>query len=491
MGRNSANILSLGWLITLLGVVGLGLTLTLDLSTSAKVSNYVSGNCLTGKSYYGESDLTENEKKQFSSNAVAIDAIGTSQKRYRLVIDYLISGVSRDNLETKVFLSADEPIKNFKYQFLLNSTVQEENKVSGDLPFFYQSKDYRLNSAESSIGVAYYLNDKCEFSVQDLVLVSKSAEYGKKVTNWSKSEVALSNFESKELELNPGENFISFSDWVSLEDLIRKGLKVQFFSPKQNRWLNLQKASAISYPGRVYRVNNPSSTKLKIAQPAPFRVPNDLNKNILEQGWNLIEIDESDASKSKFYANPDPINLIATQHFSINELIAAKKITSLFKVENGKKSELNIANHEISISSGRYWLHLNNESNIPLKMPNIVLSVEGGGNTISSHQVPLKLIVENKDDSSHFVVSSNHLDPCQIGIRVRDKSGKIITDDFSGKVCPLWPSLAELKVNEKKEYNYLWVVPKNIKGDFVIEAYFNYSRLSGNRIIKTSSITLK
>jgi hypothetical protein len=140
---------------------------------------------------------------------------------------------------------------------------------------------------------------------------------------------------------------------------------------------------------------------------------------------------------------------------------------------------------------GNFWIKLSKEPDHATKIPNLVLSVEGVGDSFAGRQVPMKIIIENQDSYMHQVISSSVSDPCQVGIRVKNAKGKIIYDDFKKRICPLWPKLEDLSIGGKKEYNYLWEAPATLKGNYTVDIYFNYSRLFGNQLIKSSSINLK
>ncbi len=471
-------------------MVGLGLTLTLDLSSSKVSSGYSSGKCVTGKSFYKRSDLTKIEKEQFSSNASGYEIIGTSGVKYRLILDYRVNGASRDRLQTRTFISSDNFPSPLKLKLLINSAIVSQSDISSNTPYYYFAKEFPLEAKKIAYAASLYIGENCEFSSDELVSIDELYEYGQKVDNWPENADILANFKNQNISLVTGENLVSFDDWTYLAGLIDRGIEINYFSPRANKWLKMSKKNAIAYPGRIYKLKNSSSSTLTFKTPS-FRVPDDLNSQALEQGWNLMNLKGQSPNDNKFYLNPDPINLISEKQKTLSELISSKLITAIFKQDNDNQDNVSLEESQTKIKQGKYWLKLTSEADTSFKMPNLILNIEGSGNSFSSNQVPLKLTVENKDSASHFVVSSDVLDPCQIGIKVKDNRGKIVYDSFSSRVCPLWPNMEELKVNEKKEYNYLWEAPKGIKGDYTLEAYFNYSRLPGNKIIKKSSLTFK
>ncbi len=486
MGRNSANILALGWLITLLGAIGLGLTLTLDLHANEQNQGFVAGNCLKGNSFFEQTDLTRGEIDQFSSNAMAYTIIGVSNSRYRLILDYRISGADRQLLQTRIFITSIELPDDLKLKILLNGATEGEATIDTK-PYYYLTKDLTLNSDKASLALSLYRDSTCEFSTQELVVVDKTLQYGEVIENWQDSPV-LANFQESNINLKPGDNFVSFDDWIYLKEALNKGVAVDYFSPKFNKWLALRKDNAIVWPGRVYRLHNFSSHNIALDISKNFRVPNDLNAATLQKGWNLVNLSKSSLSDNKFCLNPDPVNLISSDVHSLKDLIESEHVTKIYAKD--AQEALDLQSPE-KFKSGQYWVFLENEKQSSFKIPNLVLDLVGAGDSYSSSTIPLKFTVENKDRASHWVVSSDVADPCQIGIRVKDKKNNLVFDDYGSANCPLWPKLEELKINQKKEYNYLWKPPSGLKGDYIMELYFSYSRLPGNRLIKSSSITLK
>ena len=494
MSRNSAYILALGWLMVLLGAVGLILTYLVSSSDVASTLTYTSGNCPLAETYYKQSDLTKVEQKQFSTNAIAYDLIGASHQRYRLVIDYSIDSQTRDKLEVKTYLSSSSSLMPLTINYLLNGTISQSDSLKGEgRNYFVSSESLKIDSNSNLLGISIIPKDSCEFSANELLKINKQDEYGKVLSNWKSSSSALANFQGDTLELSPGDNYVAFDDWSYVGKILSQGIEISYFSPKSNKWLDLSTSEPITRPGTAYLIRNTTQAKISVAMPKPFRVPDDLNSSVIEKGWNLVALNSSD-KKIKDYQvaiNPDQINLISPKLYSLGELVDGGYISEINPIKDAEAVKLDVNKALNEQATGKYWIKLGKEPESKLKIPNLILNVEGMGDSFASRQIPLKISIENKDSVKHQIISATSSDPCQIGVIVRDSKGKTIFDDFSKRACPLWPNLEDLSPGSKKEYNYLWEAPANLKGNYVMDVYFTYSRLAGNKLVKSASITLK
>ena len=493
MGRTSSNILVFGLTITLLAVVGLGLTLASD-KREDKHLLYSVGDCPLDNVYFRSSDLTHREKRQFSSEAFAFDVIGTSRNKYRLIIDYLLETSTRKNLQVKVLLTPKTEVDFSQMNILINAVETDsiEAEKQDDGPVYLSSK-IALDSNDNHLGIELRNKKGCEFRVNNLLKLEQ-ARSSLEETSGTFDSPALSNYQTEEIILSPGNNYVGFEDWSYLPDLFEHNFEIYKYDSISQTWEKMGKYNYIAEPNKAYLISNPNSENLAISLPRSYRVPDDINSITLTKGWNILNIDDPqiDLPDLPIAINQKPIDLISRKIYTVEDLIEKDLIKKIFFLTNGEEFEqIDLNKISEQSSSGIFWIYLESEPENDLKIPNLIFDVEGLGDSFESNQIPIKINVENKDNIPHYLVASGINDPCQLGLRVKDDRGKVIFDDFTNKICPLWPTLEKLSENDKKEYNYLWEAPKNLKGEFVLEVYLNYSRLGVPQLVKSSTITIK
>ncbi|MFH1855565.1 MAG: hypothetical protein ABH810_04155 [bacterium] len=493
MGRTSSNILVFGLTITLLAVVGLGLTLVSD-KRENKQSLYLVGECPLDNVYFRSSDLTYRERRQFSSDASAFDVIGTSQNKYRLIVDYSLETSTRKNLQLKALLTPKTDVGFSQMNILVNAvevdSVEADKQDNGPV---YLSTKIPLDSNDNNLGIELRSEKGCEFRTNSLLKLEQARGVSDEGGEGFDSAV-LSNYQTEEIILSPGDNYVGFEDWSYLPDLFKHNLKIYKFSLISQAWEKTGKYDYVAEPNRAYLISNPNIKNLTIDLPRPYRVPNDINQISLAKKWNMISVDDAQNNLSDLQVNINqkPTELISQTTYKIGNLVQKELIRKIFILnDDGDFEQIDLGKINEQPSSGIFWIYLENEPESDLKIPNLVFDVQGLGDSFESNQIPIKISVENKDDSPHYLVASGINDPCQLGLRVKNDQGKIIFDDFSNKVCPLWPTLEKLSENDKKEYNYLWEAPRDLKGEFILEFYLNYSRLGTPQLVKSSNVTIK
>jgi hypothetical protein len=300
LSRKSANILVLGWLLILLGTIGFALTYSIKTNVADNLTAYRSGDCPLADSYFKDSDLTNAEKKQFSSNAKAFELIGQSSQRYRLIFDYRIDTQSRQKIEIRSFVSSEDKLHNLSIKYLLNGVDSSGDKrIESDQNFAYLSSNLEINSPVNFLGISISVDGTCEFSQSELIKLDIEQDYGNSVKNWASGNSALSNFKGNEITLLPGDNYLSFDDWGYIANLLAKGIEVLSFSPTENKWIKMDKNIPVVQPGKVYLIKNASKDRLTLAAPKPYRVPDDLTSLSLQKGWNLVAFNNANQKLSE------------------------------------------------------------------------------------------------------------------------------------------------------------------------------------------------
>jgi hypothetical protein len=475
------------WALIAISIVGFALTGLLSSETSISKANYLSGGCAVGSSYYQIVDFKNSEKQYFTKRAIAISAIGSSTNEYRILVDYFYYSDGRDKIRVKYQIESPQNFVSPSFKILINgveepSSFKGEDIRSGRLNFTSGSGVIELESEKDKIGFAFSQNDKCELKINDLIHLNAA--------NKGKSDGfvdSIKPIKNSTLILKPGFNYYGSEDWFDLTDLANKGFKVLAYNGKAKQWA---KERAVGEAGRGYAIYNPTKSEIVLDSPREYRVPDDIDNNRIQKGWNLIYLNGRGLSSQRFSINNKTKEFTTSKKLSFSELTVQKAASStIYAVSEGnfKKTDLS----KLDNFEGLVWLYLFNEPTTVLKQNNLVLSLLGVGDTYTAgSEVNLGVEILNNDSLSHYLTVGSEIDSCQIGLQVLDQSGNKIYDSQPGKDCSLWPKLDELPPGAKKEYNYRWVIPKEATGKLKVRATLDYSRL-GQSIINESEISVK
>lgn len=495
MNKDSANILVFGWAIILLSLIGGVLLININLELSSKNALLLSGDCPIAKSFYQKSDLKNSEKNQFSSNAVAISAIGGSQTSYRIVFDYAITGELRDKVQVKVLVGSvgGGSLGGISISPLLNGTKEEKKSdpnSSGVDSTLYNSFELNSSSRNNTLGLLINKNDGCEFQLNNLINIdSKTVSRGVN-KGFSGTDSAIKLTKSSQLELSPGSNYFGSLDWFDLKQLTSQGLKTSYFNSRTKTWVQEKQ---FGEPNLAYEIYNPLKDKIKVDVPSDYRVPDDINFPQVSQGWNFLYQGNSESiSQMKLSFNPENRDFVSGDNPSIKDLVDKGFASNwAFRVQDGKLVKFDL-NGSSPIDQGPFWLFINKAPDSILKQINLSLNVNGGGDTYQQGQfIPFKITIFNNDQLSHYLVSSAEVDPCQMKVVIVNDGGKTVFDGSGNQACPSWPNLEELSPGAKKEYNYTWQVPNHVTGNLTLYVYFDYSRLNGQKLLGEAKVLVK
>ena len=493
MSKNSANILAFALTVIVLSLVGFCLINPLKINAADNPSLLLSGQCPVGRSFYKKSDLKLAEKAIFSDNAVAYSILGTSSKKYRVVIDYSSNNNLKDRIKVKYYILPDKGnLGDISVQLLINGIENEKSLSDQDAhsdTSVYRSAEANLSNGKNTIGLIIKKKNDCEFKANELFAIDSNNPILKE-KNLNVSETTAKTLESANLRLKPGVNYYGSRDWMNFQKLQERGLKTVYYNPTKQAWTEEKE---IGEPGRAYAIINSSKDDLEVIRPQDYRVPDDINYPSVAKGWNLLYYNPSNdpPGKMRVYFNSNEKNFISKDSFALLDLVRDGRASSkIYSIERGnlKENDLNrLENFE-----GPFWFNISSEPKTTARQVNLGLSIIGGGDTYAKGDfIPFKLNILNNDTSSHYLVSSGIADPCQIKLEITDREGKQVFDDLNMKNCPLWPNLEELSPGSKKEYNYTWLVPSYLSGELKVRAYLNYSRLGEDYILDETQVVIK
>lgn len=489
MSKNSAIILVFGWFLIILAVLGLGFGFNLKAPISNNQESYLAGECRNKKSYYQLSDLTKEEQKQFSSNAVGLQTYNDRAEQFRIVLDYNLIHGQRDKIKIKFFIRSGSTLGQLSIASLINGVQAANEQADPEKDYLlFNTPEIELSAANNSIGLIILNNKDCEFKVSSLInLNNESPSLGGQELD--KFNSIAKTYLINKTTLEPGINYLGFDEWKSFQGYRDAGLKIASFDSSLKKFIS---ADQIAEPGRGFAINNPTNQKITLDRPDNFRVPDDVNAPVLSLGWNLLyQSDNEKIADLKVYINNDRANFISNKYFTLGELVKEGYGSADIYVasQSLQKQNLNLANLD---SQGVFWFYLKKEPTVLQQQLNLSLKILGADDTFSKGAwVPIKLSVQNNSDTDHYLISPQSGDACQIYLEIIDEQGKKLYSSADRSACPLWPKLEKLSPGAKKEYNYTWKLPDKFSGQLTAKAYLTYDRQAGSQISDKANLLIK
>ncbi|MCX6809852.1 MAG: hypothetical protein NTZ65_03865 [Candidatus Berkelbacteria bacterium] len=498
--------------VSVLGVITLSTASSLVPKSS---SNLLESICDGQKSFYLPSELLNLEKKKYSKNARGFKFIDNNYDSFRIVIDFGRASKDNNEIEFVLYLTnlSQEKVdlenlgikleSSDKSQITLSPNDNNLELIKNQTKVFKAKQNLPKDDQESSMSYDLIVSNKnnnvCTGKIPEIVKIEP-----KNLDNFNvlqADNLAVSSREFGDFEIPPGFSPIGFSDFRQLKPFKDKGLTIIGYNLKGHEWTIISKNNDfLAEPGVGYFVLNPTEKTILVDAGFPFFTPDDIARNTVRKGWNLIYNDTGNNASPKeisisIYPGYNQSRDFEVSSYSLQDLID-KKIASgdIYIVDPGDASVLG---RKTALSSstflipqdGVFWFYLFDEpQNLELKVPNFQFELTGGGDTYKSGDfVPLTFKITNNDNKSHQLLLPGIKDPCFLGLTVLNSSNNVVYNDLENKTCPLWPSIVEVSQGAKEEYNYSWAIPKNLKGDFTLKAYFNYSRLNSSNMLYNES----
>jgi hypothetical protein len=489
LSKNSSSILVFGWAVVVAAIFGLILSVFLNSKSPEMYANYLSGQCAVGNSFYQINDLKNEEKAQYSKNAISIAGIGVSKEKYRILVDYNYYSDVRNKLSVKyIVLSDTQKVENISASILVNAVEKElsfnnNSPKENNLNFISGSDTIDIAGEHDVIGFLLKKDNQCEIKINNLIELKP--EFKNEIQGYTETIGVPSN---NEFELKPGINYYGSLDWLDFNPLQRKGFKILFYDGSKKKWV---KENSYAEPGRAYVIFNPTKSIIKLEKLREYRVPDDINTYRINKGWNLIYIGNGEnISKIKFTSNNNSEEFVTNEKFLISDLIAKKLVSQkIYVLKDGKPQNVDLK--DTNGYKGPVWVYLFDDPAVSLRQINLSIPIKGGGDSYKAgNQVSFKVSVLNNDVANHYLANQSSSDSCQLRLEVLNQKDNLVYDSSGGRNCAIWPKLDELPPGQKKEYNYSWVIPKDISGKLKVRAIFDYSRLGGE-IINETEIDVK
>lgn len=492
--------------------IGAGLVLAVMLfligsSPSVMASELLESNCQGRTSFYLPTELTNEEKLSFSSDAKAFDFLTSEDSWMHVVTDVSISSDRQSADYSATFISTTADKLNFTD---LSVILEFSDSMKDDL--IENKNAEELNATAITVSGQRSIKDADNLTA-DLILEKAGGGVCQGIIPNALSIVAEQigreiNAQIKVVKGNQSGRYyfpqgitpIGFASWRDLKPFTEAGLTILKFDRSSRGWIpNPQSAEFFAEPGIGYLAYNPRAEVIEVLSSAYF-VPDTVEDHVISKGWNLLYNDTGNdvyaknillhlnrsiqPSRSSYPATFSLQDLIETGNADKNILFVPKDYADL--VTNFKSVDISANDFGGIIPDGSfYWFYLY-DNQVSQEMKDLLFSIkiEGGGDSYPANAfIQFNLVVENKNDFPVTLPDGSQKDPCLVGLEFYDESGKKIESDLDGRNCPAWPKTTLIAPQEKIAYNYSWRPGGKVSGAVTVRAYFDYTRLGMSEML--------